>query len=75
MAGCSTENWTVKEISDALEKNQIGNKRIVVPMFQRGERWKKNQQKMFIDSLIKGYPVGTLLFLRNTKITRRYIYL
>ncbi|WP_366072795.1 DUF262 domain-containing protein, partial [uncultured Anaerovibrio sp.] len=25
-------------------------------------RWKKTQQQKFIDSLIKGYPVGTLLF-------------
>ncbi len=31
-------------------------------MFQRGQRWKKDQQQTFIDSLIKGYPVGTLLF-------------
>ena len=62
MAGCKTENWTVKEISDALLNNHKDNKRIVVPMFQRGERWKKDQQQTFIDSLIKGYPVGTLLF-------------
>lgn len=38
------------------------NKRIVVPMFQRGKRWKKAQEQKFIDSLIKGYPVGTMLF-------------
>jgi len=38
------------------------NKRIAVPMFQRGKRWKKGQQQNFIDSLIKGYPVGTMLF-------------
>lgn len=62
MAGCKTENWTVKELSDALQNNHKDNKRIVVPMFQRGQRWKKNQQQTFIDSLIKGYPVGTLLF-------------
>lgn len=62
MAGCKPESWTVKELSDALQNNHKENKRIVVPMFQRGERWKKNQQQTFIDSLIKGYPVGTLLF-------------
>ena len=62
MAGCKTENWTVKELSDALQNNHKDNKRIVVPMFQRGQRWKKEQQQTFIDSLIKGYPVGTLLF-------------
>jgi hypothetical protein len=62
MAGCKTENWTVKEVSDALQNNHRDNKRIVVPMFQRGQRWNKKQQQTFIDSLIKGYPVGTLLF-------------
>ena len=62
MAGCKTENWTVKEVSDALQNNHKDNKRIVVPMFQRGQRWKKDQQQTFVDSLIKGYPVGTLLF-------------
>lgn len=69
MAGCKTENWTVKELSDALQNNHKDNKRIVVPMFQRGQRWSKTQQQTFIDSLIKGYPVGTLLFLRNMKIS------
>lgn len=62
MAGCKTENWTVKELSDALQNQHRDNKKIVVPMFQRGQRWKKDQQQTFIDSLIKGYPVGTLLF-------------
>ena len=62
MAGCKTENWTVKELSDALQNNHKDNKHIVVPMFQRGQRWKKAQQQTFIDSLIKGYPVGSLLF-------------
>ena len=62
MAGCKTENWTVKELSDALQNNHKDNKRIVVPMFQRGQRWSKGQQQTFIDSLIKGYPVGSLLF-------------
>ena len=31
-------------------------------MFQRGRRWTKKQEQVFIDSLIKGYPVGTMLF-------------
>jgi len=34
----------------------------VVPMFQRGQRWSRGQQQTFIDSLIKVYPVGSLLF-------------
>lgn len=31
-------------------------------MFQRGKRWNSQQQRTFIDSLIKGFPVGTMLF-------------
>jgi len=65
MAGCKTENWTVKDIAEALQNNHKDNKVIVVPMFQRGQRWKKEQQKIFIDSLIKGYPVGAFLFFEK----------
>lgn len=65
MAGCTTENWSVKDVSDALQNNHKDNNIIVVPMFQRGQRWNKGQQQTFIDSLIKGYPVGTLLFYKK----------
>lgn len=62
MAICTCENWTVEDLSAALQNMNKDNKRIAVPMFQRGKRWKKSQQQTFIDSLIKGYPVGTMLF-------------
>lgn len=62
MAGCKCENWTLQNLSSALQDMNKDNKRIVVPMFQRGKRWSKQQEQKFIDSLIKGYPVGTMLF-------------
>lgn len=62
MAGCICENWTLQDLSSALQDMHKDNKRIVVPMFQRGKRWTKSQEQVFIDSLIKGYPVGTMLF-------------
>ena len=62
MAVCTVENWTLQDLSSALQNMHRDNKRIAVPMFQRGKRWKKDQQQKFIDSLIKGYPVGTMLF-------------
>lgn len=62
MAGCTCENWSLQDLSSALQDMHKDNKKIVVPMFQRGKRWNKNQEKTFIDSLIKGYPVGTMLF-------------
>ena len=37
-------------------------------MFQRGSgRWGKEQEMTFIDSLIKGYPVGTMLFYKTVE--------
>ena len=62
MEKCTVEDWTLKELAEALQDEHKGKKRIAVPMFQRGKRWKKNQQETFIDSLLKGFPVGTMLF-------------
>lgn len=71
MAGCTCENWTLQDLSSALQDMHKDNKRIVVPMFQRGKRWNKNQEKTFIDSLIKGYPVGTMLFYETFEDNKR----
>lgn len=62
MTGCTTENWTLESLSAALQDMHKDNKKIAVPMFQRGKRWNGQQQRTFIDSLIKGFPVGTMLF-------------
>lgn len=62
MAGCTVENWTLEDLATALQNMHKDNKKISVPVFQRGKRWKKDQETTFIDSLIKGYPVGTMLF-------------
>ena len=62
MASCTVENWTLESLSSALQDMNKDNKRIAVPMFQRGKRWSSQQQRTFIDSLIKGFPVGTMLF-------------
>lgn len=71
MAGCTCENWTLQDLSSALQDMHKDNKRIVVPMFQRGKRWKKGQENKFIDSLIKGYPVGTMLFYETFEDGKR----
>jgi len=47
------------KISSVLEK--IDEKQLFIPAFQREYVWKKNDAKQLIDSLIKEYPVGTLL--------------
>ena len=71
MAGCTCENWTLQDLSSALQDMHKDNKKIVVPMFQRGKRWKKPQEQKFIDSLIKGYPVGTMLFYETLENNKR----
>ena len=67
MSGCTCENWSLQDLSSALQDMHKENKKIVVPMFQRGKRWNKNQENVFIDSLIKGYPVGTMLFYETVE--------
>lgn len=71
MSGCTCENWTVQDLSSALQDMHKENKRIVVPMFQRGKRWNYSQEQAFIDSLIKGYPVGTMLFYETFEDNQR----
>ncbi len=65
MSNCMYEQWSLRELATAISKRQSGKKEIVVPMFQRGKRWSKEKEDNFIDSLEKGYPVGTMLFFRS----------
>lgn len=46
-------------IATILEK--IDDKQLFVPAFQREYVWKKDDAKKLIDSLIKEYPMGTML--------------
>ena len=59
------EKWTVEQLASALKDRHKDNKVIAVPMFQRGKRWNQEQQKELIESLKKGFPVGTMLFYRK----------
>jgi len=65
MATCDYQPWSVKDLAAALKSMHADKKEIVVPIFQRGKRWKTGQENAFIDSLTKGYPVGTMLFYRT----------
>jgi len=60
------ERWTMGAIKQALSDKEYQGKKIVIPRFQRGQRWNENQETTFIDSLRKGYPVGTLMFYKTT---------
>lgn len=45
--------------------SKIANKDLVLPEFQREFTWKKDQSRDLIDSLLKGYPTGSLLFWKT----------
>ena len=46
----------ISEIISSIENNQL-----FVPVFQREYVWKRENVKSLFDSLIKGYPFGTML--------------
>jgi len=47
------------KISTILDQIDMG--RINLPEFQRGYVWNKKQVKSLVESLYKGYPIGSLL--------------
>jgi len=44
---------------------EIKNKEIVLPEFQREYTWSREQAKNLLDSLLKGYPTGSLLIWKT----------
>lgn len=48
------------KVEDVLADVQKG--RIRIPVFQRGFKWERDDAIDLMDSLFRGYPVGTLLF-------------
>ena len=51
------------KIDDLLD--EIRNRGLVLPEFQREYVWGRDQAKQLLASLLKGYPVGALLFWRT----------
>ena len=45
---------------------------IKLPMFQREFVWEKEQSAKLIDSILKGFPVGTFIFWRTRDDLRSY---
>lgn len=61
-----TTSWTIEELIIALGENPTKKNKITIPKFQRTLVWKKGQQKAFIDSVKKGFPVGAVLLYKST---------
>lgn len=54
---------TAFSIEDLLDRVRRGEVRI--PEFQRPLRWKANNIRELLDSVYRGYPIGTLLFWKR----------
>jgi hypothetical protein len=52
--------------------NEIDTGQIKLPMFQREFVWDKDQSAKLIDSILKGYPIGTFIFWRTKDELRSY---
>lgn len=51
---------------------EIDSGQIKLPMFQREFVWEKEQSAKLIDSILKGFPVGTFIFWRTRDELRSY---
>lgn len=49
---------------------EIDSGQIKLPMFQREFVWDKEQSARLIDSILKGYPIGTFIFWKTKEILR-----
>lgn len=52
--------------------NDIDSGRIKIPKFQRDFVWTKEQSAKLIDSIIKGFPIGTFIFWKTTEELRHF---
>ena len=51
---------------------EIDTGQIKLPMFQRGFVWEKEQSAKLIDSILKGFPIGTFIFWKTKEELRSY---
>lgn len=54
---------TTFEVSDLVEAVLAGQMRI--PAFQRGLRWQQEDVRRLFDSIVRGYPIGSLLLWKR----------
>jgi uncharacterized protein with ParB-like and HNH nuclease domain len=51
---------------------EIDTGQIKLPMFQREFVWDKEQSSKLIDSILKGFPIGTFIFWKTKDELRSY---
>lgn len=57
--------WKMTEYTVEKLNNEIEDKKITIPKYQRGAVWNKQQKDKLIDSMNKGYPFGSILLYEN----------
>lgn len=62
------DRWEVEELLDSINSGELKKVKIRIPSFQRRLRWRAKQKEKFIDSLKKGYPIGSLLIYEKETI-------
>jgi hypothetical protein len=69
------EAWHVSRLESALGDGDGRNEHIDLPRFQRSVVWSEKKQKALIQSLLEGYPVGSLLLFERPEATQRKVFL
>jgi hypothetical protein len=62
------DQWQIKEIGQAYDKNGKGQVFIRVPKFQRSEVWNPDDRRKLIDSLYRGFPIGAILCYKTSDV-------
>jgi hypothetical protein len=55
------DSWTVSEILDSLSDAPRLKKRVIIPRYQRSLVWNDVQRTEFIQSIKRGFPIGSFL--------------
>lgn len=78
MASRSTtvpEQWPISRLEAALSDDPATNEHVELPKFQRSVVWSEKKQRALIQSLLEGYPVGSLLLYERPSAADRKTYL
>lgn len=65
--------WKLEEIDVNELVEDIRNKKVTIPSFQRGVVWTGNKRQLLIDSIKNGYPFGSILIYEDNDGKRQLI--
>lgn len=57
---------------DKMYFKQLKESEPTVPKFQRGLVWSESSKKLFIETLSKGFPFGSILLYKNADSSKKY---